>query len=254
MVVLLAQFMLPASLLTGAKSTGRSSQSELMRLTEFRPKTWLGAIPKTARLTTAIVLLNGSLINSCHAAPGVAVYGFMRTPAEARQTYWAGSLLTEQWSDRASRSDTIQPFERIYLHDCAIGRDHRKNRLTGTVGRRPEEGRPNRTRAQRAGNHLWLRRRGHNIAVGQAAHVNAADQRVGSPVERQASGVENGGRTPLSPKGAFAGQRRPKALLLDKPSGLLTPAYEAVVALWIIDTVVPVRTVRAEHLHRTGEG
>jgi hypothetical protein len=36
--------------------------------------------------------------------------------------------------------------------------------------------------------------------------------------------------TPLSPNGAFAGQRRPNALLLDRPSGLLTPVYEAVFA------------------------
>ena len=36
--------------------------------------------------------------------------------------------------------------------------------------------------------------------------------------------------TPVSPNGAFAGQSRPKPLLLDRPSGLLTPVYEAVFA------------------------
>src|SRR6516165_587330 len=35
---------------------------------------------------------------------------------------------------------------------------------------------------------------------------------------------------PLSPNGAFAGQSRPKPLLLDRPSGLLTPVNEAVFA------------------------
>src|SRR5271156_6400072 len=36
---------------------------------------------------------------------------------------------------------------------------------------------------------------------------------------------------PPSPNGAFAGQIRPKALLLERPSGLLTPVNEAVLAL-----------------------
>src|SRR6516225_4568413 len=40
--------------------------------------------------------------------------------------------------------------------------------------------------------------------------------------------------TPVSPNGAFAGQMRPKALLLDRPRGLLTPVYEAVVALGLL--------------------
>jgi hypothetical protein len=35
---------------------------------------------------------------------------------------------------------------------------------------------------------------------------------------------------PARPNGAFAGQMRPNALLLDKPRGLLTPVYEAVLA------------------------
>ena len=41
---------------------------------------------------------------------------------------------------------------------------------------------------------------------------------------------------PVSPNGAFDGQRRPKALLLDKPRGLLTPVYAAVFAplLWTL--------------------
>src|SRR2546421_11943372 len=64
-----------------------------MRLTESRPKTWLGALPKTARLTTAIVLLNGSLINSCHIAPGVAVYGFMSAPSRGSTPWFGGSQL-----------------------------------------------------------------------------------------------------------------------------------------------------------------
>src|SRR6516225_923610 len=49
------------------------------------------------------------------------------------------------------------------------------------------------------------------------------------------SGSPSGSRiedepSPLSPNGAFAGQRRPKALLLERPRGLLTPVYEAVLA------------------------
>src|SRR5260370_19727881 len=40
--------------------------------------------------------------------------------------------------------------------------------------------------------------------------------------------------TPASPNGAFAGQRRPKALLLDRPRGLLTPVYVAVFATGLL--------------------
>src|SRR5262249_58189479 len=40
--------------------------------------------------------------------------------------------------------------------------------------------------------------------------------------------------TPLLPNGAFAGQRRPKALLLDRPRGLLTPVYCLVLALVLL--------------------
>src|SRR5689334_15856225 len=50
-----------------------------MRLTEPKPKTWLGAVPKLTRLMTAIVLLNGSLTNSCRTT-GALVYGFMIIP------------------------------------------------------------------------------------------------------------------------------------------------------------------------------
>src|SRR6516165_5406617 len=39
---------------------------------------------------------------------------------------------------------------------------------------------------------------------------------------------------PLSPNGAFAGQSRPKALLLDRPSGLLTPVNAAVFAFGLL--------------------
>src|SRR6266571_1885011 len=73
-----------------------------MRVTESRPKTWLGALPKTTRLTTAIVLLNGSLTNSCQAAPGVAVYGFMSTPSRGSTPWFGGSQLRR-------RSDSTVP-------------------------------------------------------------------------------------------------------------------------------------------------
>ncbi len=46
-----------------------------MRLTEPRPKTWLGAVPKMMRLMTAIVLLNGSLTNSCRTTGAFACTG-----------------------------------------------------------------------------------------------------------------------------------------------------------------------------------
>src|SRR5260370_23694111 len=73
-----------------------------MRLIEAGPKTRLGAVPKTTRLTTAIVLLNGSLTNSCHAAPGVAVYGFMSTPSR-------GSTPSSQESLSPPRSGPALP-------------------------------------------------------------------------------------------------------------------------------------------------
>src|SRR5271170_3257326 len=72
------------SITTGVRSTGNFNASELIRLTEPRPKTWLGAVPKIVRLTTAIVLLKGSLTNNCSIVPvGVpdGMYGFIRTPS-----------------------------------------------------------------------------------------------------------------------------------------------------------------------------
>src|SRR6266481_4346161 len=68
-----------------------------MRVTESKPKTWLGALPKTTS-----VLLNGSLTNSCQAAPGVAVYGFMSTPSRD-STPWSGG------SQLRPRSDSTVP-------------------------------------------------------------------------------------------------------------------------------------------------
>src|SRR5262245_40591886 len=50
-----------------------------MRLTEPKPKTWLGAVPKLTRLIMAIVLLNGSLTNSCRTTVPCE-YGFIMTP------------------------------------------------------------------------------------------------------------------------------------------------------------------------------
>src|SRR4029077_4324743 len=64
-----------------------------MRLTELGPKTWLGAVPDTTRLMMAIVLLNGSLTNNCHAAPGVDVYGFINTPSRGSTCWFGGSQL-----------------------------------------------------------------------------------------------------------------------------------------------------------------
>ena len=84
---MLAQLKLSASLLTGARSTGNFSKGELMRVTEPGPKTWFGAVPKITRLMTAIVLLNGSLTNSCHALSGVGVYGFYAAQPYLLQLY-----------------------------------------------------------------------------------------------------------------------------------------------------------------------
>src|SRR5262249_44128662 len=54
----------------------------------------------------------------------------------------------------------------------------------------------------------------------------------GSPVGSRMVDVP----TPSRPKGALAGHKRPKALLMDMPSGLLTPVKPAVVdiGLWIL--------------------
>src|SRR5262252_3838495 len=68
-----------------------------MRVTEpgpgARPKTWLPTGPNTTRLMTAIVLLNGSLTNSCQALNCVAVYGFMSTPSRGSTPLFGGSQL-----------------------------------------------------------------------------------------------------------------------------------------------------------------
>ena len=60
--------------------------------------------------------------------------------------------------------------------------------------------------------------------------------------------------TPLSSNGALAGQMRPKALLFERPSGLLTPVYCWVFAFFVVDVVEPERAVGAEHLDATTEG
>jgi len=59
---------------------------------------------------------------------------------------------------------------------------------------------------------------------------------------------------PVSPNGAFAGQRRPEALLLDKPRGLLTPVYEAVFAPKLLTPLSQCGLFALKHLHGAAEG
>jgi hypothetical protein len=47
-----------------ARSTGKFNEGDLMRRTDFRPKTWFGAVPETTSSITAIVFWKGSLIKS----------------------------------------------------------------------------------------------------------------------------------------------------------------------------------------------
>jgi hypothetical protein len=239
--VLLAQFTLSASLWTAARSTGNFSEGEL--ITEPRPKTSLGWMPWITRLTTAIVLLNGSLTNSCerrarvwiheNTEPGLDAMAWPLVIFKTRASDMKRRIPAppEEGLNRACRRETIEPLEGVLLHDGAVGGDDGKHRFAGTVRRRAEEGRPHRARAQRARDDLRLRRHGDDVAVCKAIDVDPPITGLGAP----ARGSPVGSRieddpTPFSPNGAFAGQIRPNALLFERPRGLLTPVYEAVFA------------------------
>ena len=102
-----------------------------MRLTEPRPKTWLGAVPKMTRLMTAIVLLNGSLTNSCHARLALRVR--VHEHAESRLDTLVRRIPApaEERLNRACRRQTVQPLERVLLDDGAVGGDNGEYRLAG---------------------------------------------------------------------------------------------------------------------------
>ncbi len=110
----------------------------------------------------------------------------------------------------------------VLLHDRAVGGDDREHGLASAVGRRAEEGGSDRALAQCT--RCDLSGGVDLIAIGQIADINATDRWVGCAFERQAGRVENARRArPVQAERRIGGQMRPKALLLDRPRGLLTP-------------------------------
>jgi hypothetical protein len=86
----------------------------------------------------------------------------------------------------------------VLLHDRAIGRHDREDRLASPVWRWAQQRRCDGAGFERAPDDLRLRRRGHDFPVGQIAGIDAADLRVRSAGERQTVRVEDRGRTNAS--------------------------------------------------------
>ena len=148
---------------------------------------------------------------------------------------WRSPAAALKWLNRTRRRQSIESLEGVLLHNSAVGGDDSEHCFAAAIRRWAEKGRPHRARAQRAWDDLRLRWRGHLVAVRQAANVDTADEGFGAPL----SGSPVGSRiedepTPLSPNGALAGQMRPNALLMDRPSGLLTPVYCLVLAVGLL--------------------
>ena len=143
-VVLLAQVMLSASRLTGARSTGNFSEGELMRLTEplvggRRPKTWFGVgsedhevddgnrvVERLADKQLPRRELRCRVWVHEHAKPRLDTL-VRRIPAP-----------TEKRLNCACRRDTIQPLLRVFLDDRAVRGDDGEHRPAGV---RPAMGR-----------------------------------------------------------------------------------------------------------------
>ena len=79
----------------------------------------------------------------------------------------------------------------MLLHDGAVGRYDREDRLAGAVGRRAQQRRPNPAGVQGARDDLRLRRVSDNVAVRQISDIDAADRRVGSAFEGKSGRVKD---------------------------------------------------------------
>ena len=148
---------------------------------------------------------------------------------------WRSPAAALKWLNRTRRRQSIESLEGMLLHNSTVGGDDSEHRFAAAVRRWAEKGRPHRAPGQRAWDDLRLRWRGHLVAVRQAANVDTADEVVRGALERQPGRIEDRGRAnAVSPNGALAGQMRPNALLLDRPSGLLTPVYCLVFAAGLL--------------------
>src|ERR1700751_4404089 len=88
-------------------------------------------------------------------------------------------VLLEECPNGARRRYAVEPFERVLLHDGAVGSYHREHRFACTVRRWAEEGRTHCPGSEGPRNDLRLLRYGNDVAVGQSADINPANDGIG---------------------------------------------------------------------------
>jgi hypothetical protein len=119
----------------------------------------------------------------------VRIHEYAETRLDALIRRWP--LSAEEWINGTCWGQTIQPFERVFLNDGTVGRDHGKYCLAGTIWRGAQEGGPHSTLVQRACYDLRLGGHCYDVTVCQAAHVDPADQWVGGASERQPGRIQD---------------------------------------------------------------
>jgi hypothetical protein len=113
---------------------------------------------------------------------------------------------------------------------------------------------PSSAGVQGARDDLRLRRVSDDIAVRQISDIDAADQRIGSALERQSGRVEDARRaSPVQAERRIGRPNAAEAVVVREAQRVTDAGILDSGRAGVVDAIEPRRAVRTEHLHSAGE-